>query len=169
MLDLHQELAHHLWLREGILAQCPDIDEQTLTDTLAGASNLEEAVIAVIRSATEDEHLIAALKTHIAELGNRLDRLEDRKAKKRELIAAVMERADLRRVVGPDATISLTRVAPKVLITDEALVPDRYRKPVEPVKPKPDKALIKEALTSGAAIPGATLSNGGVTITVRHT
>jgi hypothetical protein len=164
MYDLTHEVAHTVYLRERIRAEFPDIDEVTLGDTVSGETNLDEALAAVARQVRLDELTVEAIEKRITEMSSRADRHQARINKGRELIAAAMERAGLKKVPAADVTISLRPVAPKLLLLDEEAVPDAYK--VTPA-PKVDKAALKAALGEGKAIPGATLSNGGVTASLR--
>jgi len=49
-LPLLQNLAEYQYLREHLLAEYQDIDDQTLRDTLEGISDLPEALAAAVRS-----------------------------------------------------------------------------------------------------------------------
>lgn len=167
-LSVHIELAHHVALRDRILAECPDLDEQTLADTLQGATNLYEAIAAVVRSMGDDESMLEGLDSRLAEMVERKKRIEARIDKKRELVAVAMGEADIKKFVDPAFTVSLVPTQRAVIVFDEAQLPPDYMRTPEPPAPRPDKKLIKQAITDGYTVPGATLSNGGQTITVRR-
>jgi hypothetical protein len=165
MDTLQTELQHHVYLRERILAEFPDIDEETLADTLQGETSLDAALAAVARQVRNDELTIEAIEKRITELSERANRFQHRVEKGREVISATMERAALTKLPAPDVTISLRAVPPKVIVTDETLIPAEFHKPPPP--PKPDTTRIKTALKDGQYIPGATLSNGSQTVSLR--
>ncbi len=48
------ELTYHEYLREQLRNEFPDIDEETLADTLEGLTNLNEMLGAVVRSHLDD-------------------------------------------------------------------------------------------------------------------
>ena len=59
-------------------------------DTLEGITDLHEMIAAVIRSALVDEALQTGLRTRLEEMRQRLARLEERGAKKRQLALEAM-------------------------------------------------------------------------------
>jgi hypothetical protein len=161
---LNQGLAEYCYLRDRLKADFPQADEQTLEDTLEGLSSLPEALAAVVRSFLDDLSLAAALGLRISDMQERLARFEHHADKKREFVTSVMERANLKKLAEPDFTVSLRAVPPSVVVIDEALIPQDYWKP-QPARL--DRQSISAALKGGSAIPGATLSNPEMTISVR--
>ena len=55
---LRYELNKFKLFRERLLAQIPEIDQETLYDTLEGLTDLHEIVAEVVRSALTDEALV---------------------------------------------------------------------------------------------------------------
>jgi len=97
-------------------------------------------------------------------LKSRKDRLKLRKEALRKLMHRIMSAAGLRKVHLPEATLSVRAVPPSVIVADEGAIPAAYLKTTVAV----DKAALAEALKSGKRIPGAMLSNGGETLSVRQ-
>ncbi len=165
---MNTPLLHHLaqyrYLREQIIAEYQDIDETTLRDTLEGLSDLPEALAAVVRSYLDDLAIAAALGMRIGDMQERLHRIEHRAEKKRAVITAVMERADIKKLSEPDFSAALRAVPPGLVVSDEHEIPALFWKPQPP---KLDRRGLLTALTSGQVIPGAGLGNGSVTLQVR--
>jgi hypothetical protein len=151
-------------LRERIKAQAPQIDEQTLADTVEGLTDIHEILAAVIRAALADEALAAGLKGRIAEMEDRLGRLQDRAAKRRHIAKDVMVELDLKKLMAPDFTASIRPGMPALMVIDEAAVPSIYWKPRDPRLNRQD--LVAD-LKQGAEITGVTLSNPEPVLSVR--
>lgn len=161
---LMHELANHEYLRTQLVEQFPDADEQTLCDTLEGLTNLYEMLATVVRSQQEDRVLSDALRARIEEMQERFRRFNHKVEKKRDLVATVMERARIDKVVAPDFTVSLRQVPRSAVILDEGVIPAEFWKPQPP---KLDRKSLLEHLKDGEHVTGACLDNGGRTISVR--
>jgi hypothetical protein len=166
MSNLHLAAHNDRILRDELLRRFPSLadDEQTLLDTLDGESDFDRQVLAVLRSADHDDMLAAGIESRLDELQGRKARLAERVTQKRSAILAAMQMAGRKKVELPDATVSVRATPAKVIITDEALVPPGY---FEPQAPRLSKTAVKAALDEGTEVPGAMMSNGGVTLSIR--
>ncbi|MGB8057442.1 MAG: siphovirus Gp157 family protein, partial [Pseudolabrys sp.] len=151
-------------IRERIRAQDGQIDEQTLADTVERLTDLHEIITAIIRSALTDEALVTGLKCRIADMQGRLDRLQDRASKRRQIAKDVMVELDLKKITAPDFAVSIRPGMPSLLVIDEAAVPSIYWQPSEPRLNRPKLA---SELKDGAEITGVTLSNPEPVLSVR--
>ncbi len=158
------ELQLHEYLRERLLVDFPEEDEETLADTLEGMTDLHDKLAVIIRSQQEDRVISVALKERIQEMQGRLSRIQGRVEKKRDLVVSVMDRAGIRKISEADFTASLRATPRPLVISDEEAVPENYWKTPPP---KLDKKLLMESLAGDREIPGACLGNGGVTVSVR--
>src|SRR5215213_3911323 len=113
-------------LRRRLIEADPEIDERTLADTLEGATNLKEAIGCVIRSALNDESLAEALAVRLAQMRERLDRIETTADRKRQVALAAMEQADIDKLLEPDFTVSVRTAPPAVVITNEQTIPEEF-------------------------------------------
>jgi hypothetical protein len=151
-------------VRERIRAQDPDLDEQTLADTVEGLTDLHEILAAIVRAALADEALASGLKGRIAEMQERLERLQERAAKRRQIVKDTMVELDLKKLTAPDFSASVRPGMPALLVIDEAAVPSIYW---EPREPRLDRQGLLAELKQGAEITGVTLSNPEPVLSVR--
>ena len=164
MTQLDFAAIHYRSLRDRIRAQDPQIDEQTLADTVEGLTDLHEIITAIIRSALADEALATGLKSRMADMQERLDRLQDRASKRRQIAKDVMVELDLKKVTAPDFTVSIRPGMPSLLVLDESAVPSIYW---QPVAPRLNRQELLSELKEGADIKGVTLSNTEPVLSVR--
>jgi hypothetical protein len=139
-------------------------DEQLYLNTLEGETDLYELVRQLLGAIEEDEGAQAILAEQITARNERKQRAGKRIEANREAIAALLECAQLDKLTLPEATLSLRKVPPKAIVTDEAAVPDEFCRFTR----KPDMAAIKAGVESGAAVPGVSFDNGGTSLTVRR-
>ena len=151
-------------IRERIRAQDPQIDEETLADTVEGLTDLHEIVAAIVRAALADEALATGLKGRIAEMQDRLARLQDRASKRRQIAKDVMLELDVKKITAPDFTVSIRPGMPSLLILNEAAVPSIYW---EPREPRLNRQGLLNELKDGADIKGVALSNPEPVLSVR--
>jgi hypothetical protein len=161
---LKVETIRHQRLKERLLSEYPEIDADTLRDTLEGITTLNEMIAAVIRSALVDEALQAGLRTRIEDMRQRLTRLADRGLKKRQLALEAMNEAGLKKLEQPDFTASARLGAPLLVVTSEQSVPEGYW---IPQPPKLDRQALTSHLRRGDQVPGACLGNQALILAVR--
>lgn len=151
-------------IRDRIRAEDPTIDEQTLADTVEGLTDVHEILAAIVRAALSDEALAIGLKTRIAEMQDRLVRLQNCAVKRRQIARDVMVELDIRKITAPDFTVSTRPGMPSLLVLDEASVPSIYW---QAAAPRLNRLGLLNELKEGADIKGVTLSNPEPVLSVR--
>jgi hypothetical protein len=150
-------------IREWVKAGDPDIDERTLVDTVEGLSDYPDILAAIVRGAISDEYQVEAIEEHIADLEMRRDRFRERGRTRREVVREAMLESNIPKLTPPDFTASLRPAPPSVQVIDEAAIPARFWEQ----RPHLKKRELGDALKAGDQVAGATLSNPGMSLTVR--
>jgi hypothetical protein len=163
-MNIEFEAINYRSIRERLRAEDPQIDEQTLADTVEGLTELHEILTAVIRAALADQALATGLEGRIGEMQARRDRLQDRATKRRQIAKDVMVELDLKKLSAPDFTASIRPGIPALMVIDEAAVPSIYW---EPREPRLNRHGLVTDLKQGAEIAGVTLSNPEPVLSVR--
>jgi hypothetical protein len=154
----------YLTIRDRIRAEDPQIDEQTLADTVEGLTDLHEILTDVIRAALADQALANGLEGRIAEMQARRHRLQGRATKRRQIAKDVMVELDVKKLSAPDFTASIRPGTPALMVIDEAAVPSIYW---EPREPRLNRQELANDLKQGAEIAGVALSNPEPILSVR--
>jgi hypothetical protein len=162
--SLKAEVPKYQLLKQRLITDYPNLDEETQIDTLEGITDLHEMIAAVIRSALVDEALHAGLRFRLDDMKERLSRLEVRAAKKRQLALEAMNEVGLKKLEQPDFTASTRAGSPALIVIAEDKIPNIYWLPQPP---KLDRQSILGELRRGAEIPGAQLSNPQPMLMVR--
>ena len=137
-----------------------DPDRLEMLDTEGDFSDLMEWAI---RKRNDYLSLADGAKALSETYAARKKAFENRADSMKDIIAVIMNTAGETKYQGAAATVSIRAVSPKPIISDESLIPEDYWR----VKKEINKTSINEAVKSGATIPGVTLDNGGVTISIR--
>lgn len=139
-----------------------DADDPDFTTLLESECDVVERLRRVLRASRFQEAQSKALGEMIAEMRERKGRLDRKADGLRGVALWAMTELGLRKVEAPDLTASITAGRPKVIIIDEAALPDD----VCVFERKPSKAAIAAWLDEKPC-PGAEMSNGGPSLTVR--
>lgn len=164
MSQVSHSVATYRSIRDRIIALDTDLDEQTLADTLEGATDLHEIVSAVVRSALIDEALAEGLKSHIETMQGRLRRLSERADARRQIARDAMIEVDLKKITAPDFTITVRPGTTALVVTEESSIPEPYWLPRDP---RLDRMGLLNDLKRGVVVEGATLSNPAPVLSVR--
>lgn len=160
---LTKETAAANALRESLRALTDDSD--ALRDTIEGEVNLHEAIVAVMALIRDDEASVLGLGAMVEKLSERKRRLGERIERRRAAIEQAMCIGEIQKIELPDATLFLRKVSPDVIVFDESKIPAAYWKAQDP---KLDRSALKAALKDGNEVPGCTLGNGSLGLTIRR-
>jgi hypothetical protein len=158
------EIQHYQSVSAQLRQDFTGIDDETLADTLEGFSLLPDLLGAVVRSSLEDEALAAALKARVGDMKARLERLEHRQERKRQLVCGAMTKAGMEKLHAEDFSVSLRQGTARLEITDEGKIPPFF---LIPQPPKVDRTSLLNLLKRGEQVPGAELQEGAPHIQVR--
>jgi hypothetical protein len=149
----------------NLLLQFPDLAEDELlrTDMIEAETEAFDFLAQIVTRIEDTEALSEGTAQRIKELSERKGRFEQRKEALRYLAFKIMTAADIKKAELPCATLSVRNGAAKVVVHDEASLPADCIKTVT----SPDKAAIKDLLASGRSVPGAYLSNGEPSLSIR--
>ena len=141
-------------------------DDQTVVDTVDGETDAVEALRRTVRLALEADAHAEACKALCEQYADRRKVLEDRAERYRGAVASFLQEVGEKSVRLPEGTVSWRAANPKVIGTPPATadLPDRC---VKFTRVRHDPS-VREALEDGVIIPGLSLSNGGVALTIRR-
>lgn len=149
-------------IKAWLIEQCPDIDPETLADTLEGEASAPDVIAALVRQSKEDEASATAVGGLARTYAERSARFAHRAEKRREAALRLMQAIDMRKLARPEFTLSMQTYPGKPEVYDEEALPEkyfRYRRSV-------DFSALKEALLAGD-VPGARMTNGHEGLVVR--
>lgn len=186
--DLSRELSDQQILVEQLRAIAED-DDSLAMDLIEGQTSILELIAAVDASELDDAILMSGLDLHIGKLLARRKRIERRAEMKRAVLANALDLIGKRRLETALGTISLRRLPPVAIVTDEAAIPSAYWKAQAPTLDKAalnaaarDRAKMRDeaqkiddpearraALDACPAdIPGTTISNQGFSLGIKR-
>lgn len=125
--------------------------------------NVDTLIVKSIRSMKEAESNAAAVKSRISDLEIRQSRFENQARAIRSVIFAAFDVMGWTKFQHPEFTVTVGKPRDALIITDEAALPSEYIR----TKSEPDRTLITSALKAGTEVPGAILSNGLPSLTIR--
>ena len=146
----------HRAIVERLREMFPDASDDDLVDTVAGESDLPDAIAATLRIALEREATAKALGELIDAMAARRVRIDGGALALRAVaLDAMLEAGVTLPLRAPDMSVTIGAAQPKVIITAPDLVPDDLCRIVR----APIKSAIATAIKSGRDVPGATLGN----------
>lgn len=141
-------------------------DDEAIADAIEGETSFNEAVSDAIDRLSEIDSFADAIGAREKELAERRARFISQAERIRTSIGVAMGVAGIKKLELAQATISVRKVPPHVVILNEADVPARFWKPRDPAL---DRKAVLAALKTKEDVPGASLSNGSETISIKAT
>lgn len=174
-------------IRAGLASIGEEGDADLLTDSIEGQTQLFEVMDIVLERMLTAEVMIEGIEAVEKKLSARKVRYEQRIKSDRATLEQAMTIADLTKIERASATLSLSARPPSLTVTEESDIPAEFWKPGSPsLDRKALTAALKDREKALAAlptnpeeraaaiaaispeIPGATLSNGAPSITIRR-
>lgn len=162
MSALADDLKAALDVRAQLLAAGIDADDPDLAELMDGECDALDRLRRILRFVRWTEAQAKALGELMSESRERKARMERKAESLRGVVIHALGELGLKKLDAPDFTASVAAGRPKVLITDEAALPDD----VCVLKREPSKAAIAAWLAEKPC-PGAELSNATPSLTVR--
>jgi hypothetical protein len=142
-------------------------DAELVADSIEGETSLLEAIEAALAEIDEEEVHIVGLKAKEEAFAERRRKKEAKVERVKALIEQAMMVTEQFSMKLPTATLTLAKRAPSLIVTNEADIPVKFWIEQERPAPKLDKKALLAALKD-EQIPGASLDNGSVSLSVRR-
>lgn len=152
---------------EDLIASYPELaeDETLRADMIDGETDAAKILSRVVNRMQEAEAMCRAIVARKNDLDARHARFERQSDAMRSLAFRIMTAAQVRKMPLPEATLSISTRPAALMISEATQIPAEFT--VTKTEVRPDREKIKEALKAGAQIPGAYLTNGSETLSVR--
>lgn len=143
----------------------PELDEDAtlLEDMIEGETDFSKVLTQLIRMQSDAEHFAIAIDVQMKKLAVRQDRYISKRTNLRAIIQELMDATGQKKVVLPEATLSLSQSRAGCIVTDETVLPDEFVR----IERIPRKTEITAALLAGERVQGAELTNTKTHLTIR--
>jgi hypothetical protein len=165
--DLAMSVVLYQRIKGEILARSPEIadDDEALLGTLEGETNTHEIIAALIRDARRAEAMANGLAEIIKDGQARKSRLESRSERLRKFAFDAMQECGIPKVESCDLTISIGKGVRRVIVKDDAAVPDELCK----IERSPKLREIGALMDAGEFVGYAEWSNAMPVLRVKST
>ena len=151
---------------EAMLREYPELadDEVARFDTLDGATDVRDVLVKLTDMLNETAMLERGIQARIEELNTREERFASRTHFIRALMFKLMDSAQIKKLVLPEATLSLRNNPPRLIgDADPATMPDS----LVHIKRSVDRTKVRKAIEEGCEVPGFTISNAAPSLMVK--
>lgn len=149
----------------AIIAESIEGDEQAAVDMIEGETDLLEALERAVSEIRDCTIIATGCEDAINTLTARKRRAENRKGVIRAAIEQAMVTADQKSIQLPTATLTVSNRKGKPIISEMSEIPSKFFKQPPPVL---DRTALADALRNNESVPGASLGNGTVSLTIRE-
>lgn len=166
-MDISRELHIQGEAARNLLLNIKDVvedDAELIETAIEGETSLKEAISAAVDRILELDAYEEAIAAQVKALSERKERFAHQSERIKSAIHVAMGQAELRKMELAVATLGVRAVPAKCEILDESMIPSKFWKAQEP---KLDKKAVLDALKAKEDVPGAVLSNGGETLSLR--
>jgi len=148
-----------------LISDNPDLAEDELLrlDVLEGQTDIMKVIGKALEEAQTAKAFASGLKDYEADIHARRGRFERKEAAMKSLIRSIMLSADLDKLMFTGATLSISKPRASVNVLNVDELPQGFYR----LKKEADKTALKKALEAGEKVPGAELSLGEETLTIR--
>lgn len=155
-------------LLSHLRAEGHDADQELIADTIEGETSLHDAIGAVFDRIDLREAVALGLEAKIEQFKDRLAATEKAIAFDRAAIEQAMISAEQDSIMLPTATVFVSKRKRGLVVENEADIPSEFFVTPETPAPRLDKKALAAAISAGRTIPGASLDNGSVSLSVRR-
>jgi hypothetical protein len=141
-------------------------DPELLHDVIEGQTDLFEIMDWLLDKLADEEGMEDAIAARVKSLGDRKGACQNRQQRLRDALLLCMRVSDQKSLRRPEATVSIAQRLPGLHSVDEGVLPYPFKRSETVVKI--DRKAILDAIREGQSVPGVTLDNGGVALTVRR-
>lgn len=150
---------------DALFVSFPELreDEILRADVLEGQTDLSSIMKELLNELDRANAMITGINERANQLNARKARFERHVEGIRSLIETIMNRADLPKLMLPEATLSVGYRKPSPFVVDEDALPETCVKTIR----KADMASIKALVENGQMPAGVAMSNGKNYLTIR--
>lgn len=161
-VSLYSEMSVAAQVASQLAAAGIDETDPDFAELLSSETDILERLRRILRAARHTEAQSKALGEIQAEMRERKTRLDKKAESLRGVVLQALGELGLKKLEAPDFSASVGAPKPRIIITDEAALPDD----VCIFSRTPSKTAIREALAEGP-VAGAEMANGEPSLTIR--
>lgn len=139
----------HIQAAKDMIAPLCDGDEDLFADMMEAETDIDRFIARLHEQIARDEEMLVGIKDRKATIAERESRIKARKDKMKAMIGHALRVAGMKKIELPEATYSVRDGNPKLVVVDDAAVPETFKV----AKFVTDKAAINEAFAEADTLP----------------